>query len=85
MNGIFEMFLFAGDISQSLFDTFPVWRRVVYTVVTHFKFDIMIATVIGLNVFFMAIEYYKMPPVRIYLVFIFNVCTSTVKARHPEA
>ncbi|XP_065065604.1 voltage-dependent T-type calcium channel subunit alpha-1H-like isoform X3 [Rhopilema esculentum] len=49
-----------GDISQSLFDTFPVWRRVLYTIVTHYKFDIMIATVIGLNVFFMAVEHYKM-------------------------
>eukprot|EP00794_Sanderia_malayensis_P008795 gene8795-9735_t len=50
-----------SSINDSLFDTFPLWRRLLYTVVTHYKFDIMIATVIGLNVLFMAIEYYKMP------------------------
>ena len=62
--------LISGDISGSLFDTFPLWRRIMYTIVTHFKFDIMIATVIGLNVIFMAVEYYKMPKVRIKSLFL---------------
>ena len=65
-------FKFSGDISQSLFDSFPVWRRLLYTIVTHYKFDIIIATVIGLNVFFMAIEHYRMSQVSEHSILLFS-------------
>ena len=71
-----SLFIVAGDISESLFDSYPVWRRLLYTIVTHYKFDIIIATVIGLNVFFMAIEHYQMSKVSHLSVLLFSLLIS---------
>ena len=50
------------DIPRTL-DEYSYVRRKVYDVVSHYKFDLVIAIVIGLNVVFMAIEHNNMSKV----------------------
>ena len=57
------------DIPKTLESYSPV-RRKVYDVVSHYKFDLVIAVIIGLNVVFMAIEHNNMSNVSQHILVI---------------
>lgn len=61
----------SADIPRDL-DQYSKARRVVYDLVSHYKFDLAIAVVIGLNVVFMALEFYQMPQKLIFFLRIMN-------------
>ena len=49
---------------QPYYASYTPGRLLIHGIVTSKYFDLAIAAVIGLNVVTMAMEYYKMPPVR---------------------
>ena len=65
---IYRNLLFSLDEVPQNLHAYSCVRRKVYDVVSHYKFDLAIAIVIGLNVVFMAVEFYQMPAVSLKLI-----------------